>query len=274
MKVEFGKPLEQPITQTLLPVVSTLYGAASVVGYVPIVSTEYNDGSISQVTIGGISYSIGSVTMPHGITNPGLPVQPRQFVAVLFDLEQSRTQPWIGIEGFIPNDRAQFSSHWCAPADGARNNWNFGPLVGSLVLGMDRYVTSPEDGTPTEPGVDATAALNWTATLDRGASRACSFFDFNWFQLFHAEVTAGNLPRETVPLSISYVQQPASGHFVASTVQIPVLLPEFGRVYNTIRIQRMNTDIPLGDHQFVFQIKHVVNGIIGTKDVNFTLTLQ
>jgi len=274
MKVQYGLALQAPIDQTILPVVIMVTN--EVVGYIPIVSTEYNTGEFTEVAIGNGFYTIGSVTVPpRDRADYAHADQPAQYIAVLIEQNDMGRRPWLGITGFIPASNSGFASNWVAPAfGGATNRWSFGPLIGSLTMGMDKYGPSDSAIATPDPDVDSTASLSWTASLDVGVNRQCSFFDFNWVDLFNAEVTAGKLPTESIPLSLSVVSNPPGGKFVSGVLLNPVLIPEFGKIYNTVRIRRMSTDIDLGTYDFVFRIEHTVGGSRKHKDVTLTLTLQ
>ncbi len=271
MKVEFGLPLQAPIQQTILPIVVMQNSTAEVVGYTPIAQTEFTNGAVHQLTVGGVTYFAGSVNLPRQSNRDqtGYPA-PTQFIAILFTQAEARNRPWLGIPDFRSNDHAGFGSYWTA-ATAAKLHWTFGPLVGSLVRGMGRYTTVIE-GTP-EPDVAASAELNWTASLDASENAACNSFDFNWLEVFEAEVSANRLPRNAIPLRIEVVEQPNAA-IIAEVVQIPVTMPEFGKVYNTIRITRLTSTLPLGDYDFTFRVYHTVDGVEAEKEVTLTLTIR
>ena len=277
MKTEFGLPLVAPVTQTLLPVVVMRTSVADVVGFVPVASTEYTQGEFSTVLLGDPSlgeaeYTIGSVTIPQKDQNEHSHLcPPKQFVAVLFAPEEASKRPWLGINNFYSASTSGFSSYWNAPSSNrARANWTFGPLVGSLVINAAQYTTVIEDSVPT-PGVDD-GVLSWTASVDRGANHACSTLEFDWLTVFNAEVTAGKLPMDAVPLVLQVVSTPEE--FSAKLNPNPVIVPKFGKVYNSVRITRERQEIEAGDYTFEFLIHHNTKNGTASKSVELTLTIQ
>lgn len=274
---QFGLPLTTPSVQTLIPVASVFNTGLQVHGFIAISSTTFDGTERSyQVEIGtGGSVPITTVTLPTKIQTPNGASEISQFMAAIWDDVDSVTQPWEAYASFVPNEATGYYSRWSTPTGQRVHHFDYGSLLGSFARGMDTYDTYVPP-TPVAPtGTDGT--LRWVVSLDLASvGPACTFFDFNWVNLFQSSLAAASQEggsSAVIPLEILTQTNPVGGEFRAAILQRPEYVSGGGTQFSTIRILRMTEEIAAGAYVFDFVIRSTSQGVVLTTPVVLTLTV-
>jgi len=274
--IQFGLPLTQPSKQILLPIVLT---SGKVVGFFPIAETTFA-GTETTFALTEGPVPITTVTLPPK-NNTGTYDENRvqQYMAAQWPEVDDSAMPWIGytelVRPDIPNNIGYYS-WWSMPTVMWFQHFGRGSYLDAMKFNLDKYVTAPPSP-PGPPVVTTPQTLNWATSINVVAFGAqCSFFDFNWVDLFKTQFIedpsqAGNT---VIPLTLTVTSNPPGGYFKASTVSAQgsqVVVPGGGVQFNTVRILRLQ-DPPAATYTFNFSISANVNGTI--ESVNAVLNLQ
>jgi hypothetical protein len=264
--IQFGLPLAKPSKQVVLPIVLT---SGKVVGFFPIAETTFA-GTETSFTLADGAVPITTVTLPPK-NNTGTYDENRvqQYMAAQWPEVQDSARPWIGytelVSADVPNTIG-FYSWWSMPTVMWFHHFGRGSYLQAMKFNLDKYVTAPASST-SPPVVTTPQTLAWATSMNAVAfATSCSFFDFNWTDLFKTQFVddpsqAGNT---VIPLTISVVSNPAGGYFKASTVSAQgsqTIVPGGGVQFNTIRILRLQ-DPPPATYTFNFLISATVNGVV------------
>ena len=273
---QYGLPLTEPVTQTLLPIVMP---SGRVYGFFPIQSTEF-DGTETTFALSEGPVPITTVTVaPKNYQNNSYQQRVPQYVAAQWPSTVEQQAPWRGYTELITVDQPNnigFYSWWSMPVAGWFHHFGQGVLLNSLQFSMSNYVYVPPSASLT--AVTTPQALTWATTANaQSFVQDCAFFDFNWVELFQAQFQSDPSVQgsNVIPLSIAIASNPAGGFFKASVLQSmngQVIYPGGGAVFNTIRILRLQ-DPTAGLYTFNFTISANINGVIESVPAVLNLTV-
>jgi len=274
--IQFGLPLTEPSTQTIIPILDT-YGRAY--GFFPVQSTTFQ-GTETSYNLPDGALAITTVTLPPKVQNNTNVSRISQYMAAVYDPVQVAAAPWRGYAEFVSSDVPQnigYYSWWSMPPGNWFQHFGAGVFINSLEFGMNEYVyTAPAgQGAPTVGTSNAT--LTWNCTVDLiSFQQQTSFIDFNWLDLFQTSLQDNpnySPGTQIIPLSITTTSNPAGGYFKASVVQAlgaQVTLPGGAEMFNTIRILRLSDPVA-GSYVFGFDI---ADNLGNTTPVTLTLTVN
>lgn len=274
--IQFGLPLTEPSTQTIIPILDQ-YGRSY--GFFPVSSTVFQGTETSYALPDG-PVEITTVTLPPKLQNNTNVSRVDQYMAAVYTPAQVSVAPWRGYAEFVSSDRPQnigFYSWWSMPPGNWFQHFGAGIFINSFEYGMAEYVYEAPvgQGAPTVNNINAT--MTWSTVVDLAAfENQASFIDFNWLDEFQAALKVNpnySLGSQIIPLSITTVSNPAGGFFKASVVQAlgsQSILPGGGVLFNTVRILRL-ADPTAGAYTFNFSI---ADNLGNTTPVTLTLTVN
>lgn len=272
---QYGLPLSEPITQTVLPIVMP---DGRVYGFFPIEATTFN-GTETEFTLSQGQVPITTVTLaPKNFTNTYDEQRVEQYMAAQWPSDTEGVSPWRGYRELVTVDQPQnigFYSWWSMPVVSIMKHFGRGILWDALMFNMDQ--TPFVQPTPEPPVVTTPQSLTWATSINAQAfASECAFIDFNWVNLFQAVfVSDSQEGNGVVPMAITTTSNPAGGYFKASVVTGATvgqtIYPGGGAVFNTVRILRLQ-DPPAGTYTFNFNITYTLNGS-NTMNVPAALTL-
>lgn len=275
---QYGLPLTAPSTQTLLPIVMP---SGRIYGFFPITSTTFA-GTETTFALTEGAIPITTVTLPPKVQSNTYDTQGRiqQYMAAQWPADVEQQEPWIGYSELVsvthPNDIGYYS-WYSMPVTSWFQHFGRGSLWSSLLFNLSKYVYVPPS-TGTAPEVTTPQTARWACTVNAQAfATECSFIDFNWIDLFKAQLQSD--PSEqgwsVLPLSLSVTSNPTGGYFKASLLQAQgaqVIYPGGGVTTNTVRILRLQ-DPPAGTYTFDFEISANVNGNVVFSPAVLNLTV-
>lgn len=238
-----GQPLDEPSTQTILPVICG--GNGNIRGWLTIESTEF-DGTETSFTTADGPIAITTVTLPKLVINDGLKRRVYQYMAAVFPDAQERQRPWLGYTAFVGVDESQYAMQWFMPTEGQGYRLNRGPLFTDLTVRMD----ADAGAAPAAPGAPSATpgTLRWAASVSMNdLVNGCNFIDFNWVTLFKAKA------QDTQPVRIEIVSNPASGEFKTTIVPYPSVVGAGGVEFNTLRIIKLKP-VDAGAYTFNYSV--------------------
>lgn len=267
---KFGLPLDAPVTQTIIPVVSDFN--FNVLGFFVIPSTEF-DGTEETYTFDGITQPISITTVtPTNRQMNGRPYGQPQYMAAVYNWVDTRVnRPWLGYPPFVSAEESGYWSRTNMTTTGTFFNGGLGSLIGGLVVNLAPDVV--DENAPT-PDVTTPQTMKWYAPLDLDAFPAdCRFFDFNWLSLFKAKLDPISPLNSAVdPLQVSVVSLPAGDYFALKPVtSAGPTSTASGIMYDTLRVLILSETVPADD--YVFQLK-VSNSENQSVNVQLTLTVS
>lgn len=268
---QFGLALSSPVTQTILPVIENMGSSALVLGFFPIAKTTFQGTettfALSSGSVGIQSYTIADrINSGHGLD--GIP----QYMAMVLSYRQATDRIYLGYTDFVNAGNDGYFSSWVMPSRDWMQRYNAGALLSSLQVGMaTQNYAIPSN--PSNPSAD-NGTLTWATSVDLSTNGSqCAFFDFNWLDLFNSSPVATN-KGQVIPLSISTASNPAGGYFKATYIaDKPTIVPGGAQMFTTIRIIRLQQDVPAGNYTFTFTISYTENSIQASTNVNLTLTV-
>lgn len=255
---KIGLPLTAPSTQTILPIISA--GNGMVEGFLTIAKTTFAGTETTFMTSNG-PIAITTVTLPRKVDD-GSGYGVNQYMAAVYDDVESAKRPWLGYSAFVnTNDTGYLNKHYM-PTQGQITRHYRGILVTNLLVNMAEESMTPD--VPVPP-VATPGTIRWVASMQlNSAQMECGFFDFNWVDLFKAKASAAS-----VPMRLDVVNNPAGGQFKSTLVGNPIILPEGGTMFNTVRIIKLH-DAPAGDYVFTYTVTDT-NGLSTTCTLTLTL---
>jgi hypothetical protein len=278
---QFGLPFTAPVTQTILPVIIPRQSTAQVVGFFPITSHQFAGTETTYVVQSGQPAApVTTVTLPTLNSTPGYTPPVSQYMAVVYEWNDTTqdpliTQPWGGYSNFINSTTSGWYSRWSTPTGIQQHAFSWGTLLGSFKVGMGVYpaYVAPTPSTPSP----SNGALRWAVTVNLASVEPqCTFFDFNWMDLFNQSLPAAQQVGGTnpvVPFEIVTTSQPSGGAFIATVLQRPEYVPGGATVFDTIRILRMSNTITAGTYTFGFSVTSTTQGVTESASVTLTLTV-
>lgn len=277
-KTTFGRPLDFPVKQTVLPVIAKPSGR--IYGFLMIPLTQF-DGSETEYTTADGTMPLTTVTMPtHNKIVQGrevighsssMPVQ--QYVAAAWDDNELVSadnrgtnivrRPWVDQSGFIDVADSGFAGTFFSQAtSGWQARLQLGTLVESLIFGTPTTTVTPAPNPDLEPEV----SMNWIARISQSVMTGeCPFFRMNWLQLFNIKLDKDKA-NNYVPQRLNIVQVPAG--FKAFLVKTPTVIPGTNVFYDTLQIVIIDKSLVAGDYDFNFSVE-----VEGHQPVPVTLTL-
>lgn len=287
-KIQFGLPLNQPSTQTILPIVLT---TGRVVGFFPITSTTFT-GAETTFALSQGSVPITTVTLPpKNVHNVYDEERIQQYMAASWpegpgtlsntavtSPAYSDLKPWLGYSELITGDNPNglgYYSWWSMPEVHWINHFSRGVFIDSLIYSMTESAYVPSN--PSAPPVTTPQTLRWATTVNLASFQLdCSFYDFNWVTLFQTAFPPDNTQtgNGVVPLTIAVASNPPGGFFKASVVQSQgqMVLPGGGATFNTVRILRLADPTP-GTYTFNFTISATEQGQVLTVPAVLNMTI-
>lgn len=271
---KLGLALQQPSTQTILPVIcggrldqagdieQGMVGACKILGWIPITSTTFTGSETTFMTSDG-PIPVTTITLPL-LASDGTQDTHRvqQYMTAIFPENTERTTPWLGYSDFISVNEAEYVMQWFMPKIGQIARLSLGPLVTDLKIRMNEDAGTPPAPQPAPDANDGT--LRWVTSVSMNdLQQVCPAIDFNWVELFMAETTGKD------PLRIEVVSNPPGGVFKTTIVPYPVIAPLGGVEFNTLRIIKLHP-AAAGDYEFNYQIVDTKGGITPVK---LTLTV-
>lgn len=275
--IQVGLPFAAPVSQTILPVAEVITGVSMkgapvptsvrIVGFFPITETEFT-GEESTFNLASGTINVSSIRLPPQVTENRVP----ELMVAAFNPQESWNEAWRGHPSFVPSELAGYYSNWIMPVSTITYRHDNGILVGSLATKMDNYTwtTAPDPTSPT--GTNAT--IKWAVSMSITNDITCSFFDFNWIDLFNAKPPAGVDVSTIRGLYIIPTEQPSGLPFKSAVLQHPEAGPNNSVIYNTVRLIRMVQNVAAGNYTFKFSINYVdaANKPAST-EVTLTLTI-
>lgn len=279
-KLTFGLPLDAPIKQTILPIVSNPTGI--IYGYYIIAATTF-DGSertqpmlptpvpITTVSLPTYGRIHGGKALIGGLT--GSPVQ--QYMAAVYSddelvsCEPGRavvSAPWLAYDNFVSVADAGYSQQFSHALYTFKDRLTLGNLIQSLVYGMAAVNSPVADQVP--PPTASNAVFSWYTNINEAALLTeCPYFDFNWVGLFQASSEqTGTL---ATPITITNVEIPAG--FKVFTVAHPTVIAGSDVTFDTLRVLITNADLISKTDPSVFKFMVETNN--GGVPVELTLTV-
>jgi hypothetical protein len=274
--IQFGLPLNEPSTQTIIPILDQ-YGRAY--GFFPIQKTTF-EGTETSFALSDGELAITTVLLPVGVKNNSNIPAVSEYMAAVYDPVQVPLAPWRGFTEFVSSDiplGIGYTSWWSMPPGNWIQHFTAGIFLDSLVFNMASFAFTPPPGQGNPQVGNPAATFTWSTVVDLQAfQQQASFIDFQWIDLFEASLQQNPnfAPGEQIiPLSITTTSNPAGGFFKASVVQAlgsQSILPGGGVLFNTIRILRL-LDPVAGDYVFNFNI---LDNLGNTTPVTLTLTVN
>lgn len=270
-----GVEFQQPIKQTILPVAEIIQGntrngavtSAHIVGFFPIAETEFTGLETSFSLATGPVKTL-SLRLPTSVNIQRVP----EYMVAAYSNHEANQQAWRGHSSFVSNEESGYYSQWILPASSIIYRHGLGILVGSLAQRMNVSTWPSPD--PVQPPTASDGAVKWAASVSLTNDIDCSFFDFNWVDLFKAKPPAGVVPDSLTGLAIVPTSQPPGLPFKSTVLQHPLVGPNNTMIYNTIRIVRLKQVIAAGEYEFGFTIAYVdKHNRQATTDVTLTLTV-
>lgn len=280
---QYGLALSAPSKQTVLPVVKQSNGM--IMGFYAITSTTFagteTSFTLSDGTVPLLSVTVDALNKTN--TQDADEARVQQFMAAVWPVAKEYQLPWRGYNEFIdparPNNIGYYS-WWSMPTVLWMKHFSLGTWLNSMKYGLSQYnIVAPTPGG--NPPVTTPQTLEWATSIDLAAfADGCTFFDFNWIDLFQAQLANDPTVQGTtvVPQSIQTVSNPGGGQFKASVVQGvagsagPTVYPGGGVVFNTVRILKL-MDAPAGTYTFNFLVSALVSGVVKTSPAVLTLTV-
>jgi hypothetical protein len=269
----YGAGLTSPSKQTILPVMLT---SGRVVAFLPITVTTFAGTETTYTTANG-PVPITSVQLPpKNVTNVYDEQRVEEFMVIQWPETDDSSSPWLGYPGMVLPDMPNtigYYSWWSMPVTTIFQHFGRGVYLSALKFNMDQTV--PAGTSPTPPPV-TNGDLRWACTMDQQAfETSCAFIDFNWVQLFQAQLQTDGVTNNVIPLSITTDSNPTGGQFKASVLQGlggQTVYPGGGVMFDTIRIIRLQAPAA-GNYTFTFTITANDNGVVETSNATLTLTV-
>jgi hypothetical protein len=238
---KYGLPLSTPSTQTILPVLTK---DGRVHGWYPIVETTFT-GAETSFTLTDIEVPVTSVTV-----DTDSPV--KQYMAAVWDIGlPHNVKPWASGQLISPDDG--YYRWWSMPTVSWFLHFGKGVFLDAMSTTLNKE-SAGAISPPGVPSVNSPQTLSWQASVSYSAfSGDCSFFDFNWVQLF---TSSG----ETKPLHIEVVSLPdpiapaTTPPLLAKVIGVPVSVGAGAVMYDTIRVIKNADAIEVGAYEFEFRI--------------------
>lgn len=270
-QLQFGVAFDQPVKQTILPIVIMPHGTMH--GFFYIAETEF-DGTETEFALTEGNVPIMTVQKgPHNIDGTGFDQGTEQFMAAVWDVTVEAQRPWIGYLEWINNESTGMYARWTLPSQFVHLIENWGALYGSFKVRLDRVVITGQPDIPTPP-TGSNGAMSWVSQINWDAiSQDCAFFDLNWFDLFQASYNktyqCPDGSTAVVPISITPLTAPPQWKVMVVRAGTNMEVAQGGAVYNTLRFIRI-LSAPPGDYTFTFRIVDQYNQ---TTTVTMTLTV-
>jgi hypothetical protein len=258
-KVQYGLPLSQQSTQTILPVI---IDTNMVVGFYTIAKTTFSNPMPATYKLAEGNVAVSTVTLPVGVTNSNGPTSVPQYVAALVPFADSYKKPWLGFTAFMdPKDLGEFH-RWALPSMGAGLYQDNGSLINALKVSLNIAVAQPVK--PNAPNPKA-GSLSWQASASVNSfNMEMGFVDFNWVTLFKESNTGAN------PLRITTISNPVGGQLKSTIVNSQTYVGDNAVIFDTVRIILLRP-VAAGAYQFVFAVTDQYNQ---STNVNFTLNIS
>lgn len=236
---QYGLPLASNSVQTVLPAMDE---SGRVYGFYPIASTTFT-GSETTFTLPDTEVPVKSVTV-----DPGHSVT--QYMAAVWPIGLAHNyKPWEGSASFVTNSEGYY--RWYSmPTQGWVTHFGAGTLIKALNQGMTSSYSAPSSAAP----VAASAAMEWTASIDYSALYGDQrFFDFNWMTVFAAKSSLS--PVRIVVLSNPAPIAPSTVSPLKATVVGTPVPTNNGPVYDTVRILKLGEEgLDQGEYVFTFRV--------------------
>ena len=273
--IRTGVEFATPVKQTILPVAEVIRGqtrngevaSAHIVGFFPISETSFT-GLETSFSLSTGTVKITSIRLPSLTTDTRV----QEYMVAEYSNHEANQEAWRGHASFVSNEESGYYSQWILPASSITYRHGLGILVGSLTTRLNVGTWSnPAD--PVPPSAED-GKIKWAASVSLTSNLECSFFDFNWVELFQAKPPAGMDVASLNGLAIVPTSQPEELPFKSTVLQHPMIGANNTVIYNTIRIVRLKQTIEAGDYTFGFTIACVDahNRLVST-EVELTLTV-
>lgn len=238
---KYGLALTAPSKQTILPAMTQ---DGIIRGWYPITLTTF----VGTET----SFDLVDVTVPLMTVTVDTDSPVKQYMAAVWPVGlRFNYQPWVSSVLVKPDDG--YYRWWSAPTTTWFLHYGKGLFLDSMASSLNRAgaagITPP--GGPT---VGTPKDITWQASVAYSALNGdCTFFDFNWVQLF---TTTG----ETKPLRIEVVALPdpidpaTNAPMLAKIIGVPVAIGAGAVIYDTIRIIKNQDTLPVGAYEFTMRI--------------------
>lgn len=256
---QYDLPLQNPSTQTIIPVI-TMDGRVR--GFYPISETTFDGSETEYTTSDGVVVPLAVVTVDYNPTLRNV----TQYVAGVWPIGLPfNFFPWASID-FVAGENSGYYNWYSMPTHTWIQRFSRGNLIGSLYASMNESVFAPASNNPPDA---SNGAMTWKASVSYQMLLGdCSFFDFNWMEVFQANSDANPVRIQTLtnPAPIAPATVPPMR---ASVIGIPQASAQ-GPIYNTIRIMKLAPEIPADDYTFTFRVFDTL-GL--STDVTFVLTV-
>jgi hypothetical protein len=254
-------PLTAPSKQTIVP---AMYQSGRMIGFYSIALRTFTGAETTLTLTDNVVVPIKSVTIDKDPTKPG---QPQQYMAAVFpDGTPNLLRPWASQDLREPSEG--YLRMYSMPTETWMLRSQMSILQVALTQGMAGTVAAPT--TPTAPTVTTPATLQWAASVSYEALLGdCPFFDFNWVTLFKASSST-----EAIRIVVTSNPGPTAGHtnapMVAQIIGIPTAVGQGVVRFDTIRIMKMQDDVPAGTYSFGFNI-YGENGLVTPSVLTLTV---
>lgn len=238
---KYGLPLTSPSVQTILPAMTK---DGIIRGWYPITQTTFT-GAETTFDIIDVTVPVMSVTV-----DTDSPV--KQFMAAVWDIGLPHNlKPWTSAQLVSPDDG--YYRWWSMPTSTWFLHFGKGVFLSAMSSSLNRVGAAAVPG-PGEPTVNSPQSLTWQASVAYSAFNGdCTFFDFNWVQLFTSTGQAAPLRIEIVslPAPIAPSTKPP---LLAKVIGIPVAIGAGVTMYDTVRIIKNADTVATGAYVFAFKI--------------------
>lgn len=246
--------------QNFLPLISV---DNRILGSVPITGYDFT-GDETSFDLGDISYPIRKLSInlvdsrlgPSFVMGVSVPRSDEVLKAYM-----SYAAGYMSIDDIFP------SYSWSSLAISAPVQITNLGTVFEFLFGNRTMSVPPPVVTPNPDAMNPTDMV-WTCTAPIAGAPSCTFFDFNWVDLYEASMS---IDPTRLP-SLRVLSSPPGGLLKAFVVASPQPLKPYGEVhYNTVRLLKMVSN-PLmpGDYSFTFE---VFNASDILAEVTLTLTI-
>lgn len=237
----YGLALTAPSTQTILPAMTE---DGVIHGWYPIVQTTFT-GAETSLALTDVTVPLKTVTV-----DTDSPV--KQYMAAVWPLGlRWNYKPWASSLLVAPGDG--YYRWWSLPTSTWFLHFGKGLFLDSMASSLDRAgaaATTP----PGAPTVSTPQNITWQASVAYSALNGdCTFFDFNWVQLFTSTGESKPLRIEVVTLPTP-IAPATNAPMLAKVIGVPVSIGAGAVMYDTIRIIKNQDVLPVGAYVFALRI--------------------
>ena len=238
---KYGLPLKASSTQTILPAMTK---DGIIRGWYPISQTIFTGAETS--------FALTDMTVPITTVTVDTDSPVKQYMAAVWDKGlPAKLKPWASSHLVAPDDG--YYRWWSMPTSTWFLHYGKGLFLSALSSSLNRAGASAP-ASPTSPTVSTPKSLSWQASVAYSAFNGdCTFFDFNWVQLF---TSTG----ETTPLRIEIVANPTpvppatKSPLLAKVVGTPVAIGAGTVMFDTVRVIKNQDIIAVGAYVFSMKI--------------------